>query len=144
MTRLPNWEIRLQRVIDEFRQVPFEWGKHDCGLFAARVLLEITGQDALNPYKGRYKTEQEAMNMVMQEFGSLEALACHHLGEPIAPLKACRGDIVLGRFFDAAQERRVDPEAENFAVCIGRRCITAGTRELLQWPLSKGRIAWHG
>jgi len=62
----------LAAYIEQHLQTPFEWGRHDCVLFAARWVQIATGVDHLAgvpPWHG----EREALRM-LRECGGLEAL----------------------------------------------------------------------
>ena len=43
--RLPDWQPRLQALIQARLAAPFAWGEHDCCLFVCDAVQAITGQD---------------------------------------------------------------------------------------------------
>ena len=58
--RLEQWPKLLAAFIVSRRAMPFEWGKNDCGLFAADAILAMTGVDLAAEIRGTYSTEAEA------------------------------------------------------------------------------------
>ena len=96
MTRLPNWPDRLTQFIVSRKAMPFEWGKHDCCLFAADAANAITGKDAAAAFRGKYRTELGAMRAIKRYGkGNIADTFSHAFGEPVPRLLARRGDIVL-------------------------------------------------
>lgn len=93
MKRTDGWEARMYEVLDEYRTSPLVYGVHDCGLFAARIVQALTGEDVVSRWLGAYATRAAAMRLVMER-GGLPALVSAHLGESVAPERAQRGDIL--------------------------------------------------
>lgn len=91
--RLPDWRLRLDALIAERRELPFVWGVRDCCLWAADVVLSVTGRDPMADYRGTYETEREALRMLKR--GSIERLAAQHVGFEVAPWRAQPGDVGL-------------------------------------------------
>ncbi len=73
---------------------PFQWGEHDCVLFAVGWLEISTGRDYLSPYKP-WSTAIEAARKVAAA-GGLDALFDAHL-TPIEPNFAADGDLAIIR-----------------------------------------------
>lgn len=97
--RIEGWEGALLRAIEARRQARFAWGRFDCCLFAADVLLAITGVDAFARFRGRYRSSGGARRVMKQAgYGDLLEAASDVLGDlgfgEVAPLSARRGDIV--------------------------------------------------
>src|SRR5690606_29994477 len=92
--RREDWPERLAAFVAARRRTPFAFGTHDCALFAADWIVECTGADPIAPLRGQWTDERSALR-ILQDNGGIEALACRYLGDPIAPLLARRGDIVL-------------------------------------------------
>ena len=92
--RLPDWEDRLSALVAENMDRPFEWGRHDCALWATGAAAELTGEDRAAIYRGAYSTRN----------GSAKALRQHGKGTLLRTLdslyprkavwKAGRGDLV--------------------------------------------------
>ena len=56
MQRLIDWQSRLFKPIADHEQVPFEYGRHDCAIWAGKIVQAITGEDFYSSYVGKYKT----------------------------------------------------------------------------------------
>lgn len=59
MLRLPDWYSRLYQLISEKEGEKFKIGQNDCTLFAADIVLALTGEDLAAKYRGEYKTLKE-------------------------------------------------------------------------------------
>lgn len=57
MNRLPDWQSRLQKIIDDYEAVPFEYGSFDCAIFAGLIVHAQTGDDFHSQFVGKYKTK---------------------------------------------------------------------------------------
>ncbi|EOX1508527.1 hypothetical protein ACPD0N_003194 [Vibrio cholerae] len=92
--RKKNWIASLAAVIASAREKAFEWGQHDCCLFASDCAIAVCGVDPAEAYRGRYQTEIGAKRALTRQHGSIEAAfdACF---VRISPPLAQRGDIVL-------------------------------------------------
>ena len=87
---------KLQIYLDSVRSAPFEWGVHDCALFAAR------GADAA--FGTRFTASVLRFNChsakdyrrMQREGASLEAMTTAEVGEPLPEgAVLLRGDVVL-------------------------------------------------
>ena len=96
--RLPGWPERLAAIVEEHRATPFAWGTHDCCLFAATVVLALTGHDPAAAWRGTYATEAEAEAIIgpagLAAFVAGQAAEAG-LPELPDPTLAQRGDIAL-------------------------------------------------
>jgi hypothetical protein len=54
MTRAPNWPATLARFIEERRAWDFDWGSHDCCMFAADWVMAATGVDPALHFRSTY------------------------------------------------------------------------------------------
>lgn len=91
--RLPDWQIRLEAFMRVRRTMPFKWGVHDCATFAADGIEAMTGVRYVPGLRG-HQTAREAI-AAMRAAGGLKGIATQALGEPVAPLMATIGDVVL-------------------------------------------------
>ncbi|HEY1723953.1 MAG TPA: hypothetical protein VGF89_00915 [Steroidobacteraceae bacterium] len=132
--RFPDWPQRLDAAIEVARSLPFAYGTHDCCLFAADVVLAVTGEDHAAQLRGTYTSEQDAQAL-LEQLGGLEAFVRSKLGEPIHVAMAGRGDIMLA---DAPPPATLS----GLGVCIGLRCAFADTRGLAFIPRQRCRLAW--
>lgn len=131
--RLRDWQSRLDATVAEHRRMPFEWGRHDCALFAADCVLSITGRDPADDLRGRYMTEAGAARIIKRA-GGLESLGDARLGSRCMLLTAQVGDVGL-----LVQDGR-----EMFAVCAGQHWLAAARDGgLAVLPLTAARLAWR-
>lgn len=98
--RRPDWRGRLSAVVEAALQRPFEWGVHDCALFAGEAVLAMTDVDLAEGWRGRYRTQLGALR-VLKRAGHPDhvALAAALLPE-IHPARASVGDIAAVRVGD--------------------------------------------
>lgn len=66
LVRKPAWRTLMAEEIDRRRSMPFAWGRNDGGLFAADVVLAMTGEDLARSYRKRYRSEHGAMRMLFE------------------------------------------------------------------------------
>lgn len=94
MIRRDDWRSRLSACIGEALQRPFEWGVHDCALFAADAVLAMTGEDPAEAFRGRYRTQIGAARVLHREgFKGLLGLAQSRLNL-IPAAMASDGDLI--------------------------------------------------
>ncbi len=128
--RLPGWDAALVEEIDRARGLAFAWGQHDCATWAFDVRRRLTGQDAAAAWRGRYGTAAGSVR-VMRRLGwrTLPAMGCGLLGDPIQPLCAQRGDIVI---CEGA-----------FGVCAGAVAVFVAPMGLTERPMKDASMAWR-
>lgn len=56
MSRLSDWEARLNAYIAAKRGEVFAWGESDCCTFSAGAVEAITGEDPMPEFRGKYTT----------------------------------------------------------------------------------------
>lgn len=127
-----NWDILLADFIESRRQTPFQWGVHDCTLFAVDAALAMTGIDLASDYRGTYNSEIGASRIIAKAGGTLRALVNQH-GQEVPSRMAQRGDWVLIK----------QDGSEALAVCVGVKLVAAGPNGLVQHPMSKAIAAWR-
>ena len=101
MTRRQDWPERLADLVEARRYAPVVWGVHDCAMFAADAVLEITARDPLAQWRGAYATEAEgeAITAPAGGFAPFMAAAFAAFGAAECPPSlACRGDVGLVRY----------------------------------------------
>ena len=131
MARLRNWPSRFAALVDSARLQPFEWGVHDCCLWAANAVLALTGADPAAAWRGRYSSAAGAMRF-LEELGGLDgAGVC--TGVQIAPALVMVGDV--GRVTWPCG-------TESLAVCSGHDWMVAGECGLLRLSLDAASKAW--
>jgi hypothetical protein len=98
LQRFQNWPRRLHILIQSSQAITFQWGLHDCGLFAARWIREATGLDLGAPYRGTYSTEAGADAVFLAGYSDLgsfaAAIAAANSMPEVPPTFARRGDVV--------------------------------------------------
>lgn len=131
--RLPDWPERLAALVEARRHAPFEWGRHDCALFAADGIEAVTGEQPFADWRGRYASEDEADR---ETGGSVEVTVAAELARwgacEIEPQTAQRGDVVMVRAGNA----------EAVGVVLGEVVAVPGVERLAFVPLRKAYRAW--
>lgn len=130
--RLSDWQLRFSEFAQARASVPFAWGSNDCCLFAADAVLAISGQDFAGDARGSYADAMTALR-VMLERGGLRAIATAALGEPIAPVLATVGDVVL-----LENEGR-----ELLAICNGTSALGPGEHGIAVLGMDAALAAWR-
>lgn len=130
--RLDNWPTLLAKEIEAARVRPFSFGEADCALWAADVVLAITGSDPAARWRGAYDSEFGALRLIAQH-GGLRQMATEALGEPINPAFAQRGDMVL----------IADGGGYSLGICVGAQLAGMGERGLVFRPMSEAVCAWR-
>jgi len=67
--RYSDWQTRLSEFITSVSDRPFEWGHHDCALFAADCVLATTGTDPAVAFRGAYQDRAGAYAALMEYAG---------------------------------------------------------------------------
>jgi hypothetical protein len=100
--RKEDWERRLHDFLEERSRVPFAWGTNDCALFVADAVNAVTGVDLGADCRGKYSTEEEAIEAMRKMCGAGDVAAfaahvCHGAGMPRRDHVnfAQRGDVVI-------------------------------------------------
>lgn len=95
LKRRTDWRAQLERVIDEIKRQPFQWGKMDCGpAFTGRVVQALTGVDLCLAHSGRYDDAESAYRLMRGlGFVDLADVVASLLPEHEHPARASLGDI---------------------------------------------------
>jgi hypothetical protein len=129
--RLPDWQPRLQSLIQQRLEQPFAWGQHDCCLFVCDGIEAITGIDPAADLRG-YSTEREAVR-ILHAHGGVRGLAEQRAGQAVPVLSAQVGDVGLlpldGR--------------DTLALCGGAHWLAPGADGLVALPLDAATAAWR-
>lgn len=94
--RVENWQQRFWDALRDAHGRKFQWGEHDCVLFAARMVDTITGSElvrriqTLHPYQDAKSAAEH-----IKSAGGLRAIVTSYLGEPVPPAHLSTGDVVL-------------------------------------------------
>lgn len=96
LTRLDNWHTALTHYINEERTEGFEWGTHDCALWAADCVHVITGVDFAKDARGTYNTPIGAYKTLLKVYGVenlKEVFSSRFVEQPICYARP--GDVVF-------------------------------------------------
>lgn len=132
LMRHQDWPLRLSRMVAESRTIPFAWGTHDCCLFAANVVQELTGIDHAADLRGKYASALEATR-ILKARGGVRGAATAAFGAEINPKLAQRGDVVLVN----------GDHGESLAICLGTHCAAPAESGLATLPMSQAVTAWR-
>jgi hypothetical protein len=95
-----DWPEILTRYLTRRQNEKFQWGTMDCCLFACDAVLEMSGLDLAEDFRGKYDSLKSAAR-IMKEVagGGVLEVAVIKAGvydiEQIPVLMAQRGDVVL-------------------------------------------------
>lgn len=136
LTRYADWPERLSQFIEAVRHKPFSWGGknggHDCGLFAADVIQEMTGVDPAAELRGYDDALGARRALEKQGASDVARFAGILFGNSVPPAMARRGDLV-------------GVETEHgiaLGICLGERTAFAGINGLEFVPTLKCVQAW--
>lgn len=88
-----GWEKRLTDYVMDCAQQKFKPGKLDCGLFFSGAIKVMTGEIIDQPFKGKYRTIEKAMDIAKGlGFENHAEYAASFFDELENPLMAKRGD----------------------------------------------------
>lgn len=92
--RLRDWQQRLAELMMQRRVALFQWGVHDCCLFAADAVLAVTGHDLAADLRGTYTSADEAARL-LRRLGGVQGVAINRAGPVVPVAMAQAGDIGL-------------------------------------------------
>ena len=135
IARSDCWTDSLDSFIELTRHRPFEWGTHDCCLFAADAVYAMTGIDPAAPLRGEYASMRGAIR-VIDVNGGMEVM-CDRLAAAVGmrrvpPDHAGRGDIAMVE----------NPLMDALGVIVGRVVACAGQDGLVFMPRSSIIAVW--
>lgn len=102
MKKRTDWSERLMAYVESQRNTPFQWGTHDCCMFACSCIEAMTGEDPAAGFRGRYNSKATAFKIMKELYGTglekiVEAIAANS-GVPEVDIRFHqRGDVVLAR-----------------------------------------------
>lgn len=130
--RLPDWQSRLDAVIEAVRYEPYQVGVHDCFRLTCRVIEALTGVDRWPQFAG-YRTRWEALERMAEHGSNFDDAADWFFGtERVAPGEARRGDIVM-----------LIEDTKHLGVCIGAHAAVITDAGLAFVPLEYAICAWR-
>lgn len=133
--RAQGWEVRLDAVLESARSRSYEIGAHDCFSVACCAVEALTGAPSRWPeWEGKYHSEREAIDLILERGGFVRAASDWFGSEPIGVRNARRGDICAYR--DARHMRHL-------GVCVGEHAAVLGPSGLVFVPLAECLCAWR-
>ena len=130
LKRYEDWPVRLAAFFESRRRAPFQWGAHDCALFAADEVVAITGDDLALPWRGAYATEAAAQVLIGAD--GLQGLVDRVALPRVMPKQARRGDILLFESQFGA----------TLGVCDGRWIVSPALVGFRMTAIDKAVCAW--
>lgn len=130
--RLHAWQEHFAALVAQRMHAPFEWGVHDCCLWAADAVQAITGADVAADVRGQYSTAMQA-GKLLQKLGGVAEIACARLGPVVTPALAQVGDVGL-----TTHEGR-----DVLAVCGGGHFLAPGPAGLQPVGMAQVRRVWR-
>jgi hypothetical protein len=101
MTRLPDWQARLDSFLRTHAHDRFVYGSWDCCLFVCSAVREMTGVDPASDFRDKYSSRGEAYRLIKAATGatSVQAIVASitaKLQMPEIPVRRVQtGDIVI-------------------------------------------------
>jgi len=127
-----EWLRRLNDLVAQRMSTPFEWGAHDCCLWAADCVQAVSGADPAASLRGTYSTARQAMALV-DELGGMAAIGAL-CGAEIPPMGAGPGDVGLV----ANEDGR-----ELLGVCMGTVWLVPGSDGMGAMAFGSAVKAWR-
>jgi len=131
-----DWPERLRTFLEARENTPFDWATHNCCLFAADWVLELTGTDPAKKYRDAVKTEEQAGAFLAKKGGVLgltKRTAKARGWEEVPRHYAQRGDLVL---FDG-------PQGKTLGICTGPTFAAPAPEGLTYTEMSHALRAWR-
>lgn len=134
MKRREDWMTQLYKCIDDARLLPFQYGLHDCCLWAAHCIDSMCDTSFVRDVQERlnYHSLEDA-TAAINAAGGFERLVNSFLGEAVSGKLAAPGDVVMAQ---DAEDRLV------VGVVVGHQVMAPSVSGLLALPYSSVRACW--
>ena len=119
----------LDRIIEQYRFTPMEWGINDCAKFAALILRKCVGIDALHGLD--WENEEQGQELIKDGFPAMVDKVTGF--KRILPLMAQRMDLCWIDYLNT----------NAIGVCVGKYIILPSKRGLRFISITKASIAWR-
>ena len=128
------WPHILSDHIASVHDTPFKWGSHDCCMFAADVVLAMTGEDYAVGFRGEYQSQRGSLSRIKTlGYKGLEDVLTQRLGKPLKSVNFLhRGDVVL---FEGGNGLAA-------GICLGAKSVGAGDVGLVSVDTSSCIKGW--
>jgi hypothetical protein len=134
--RREDWEERLNDYVASVFNEPHEWGKHDCAIFTCDAVLAMTGVDIMPEFRGKYSSEAEARELIVNS-GNSDLAGVMETRLPRVPRPSVqRGDVVM------VKGGNLGIAYGDVALCVGEDQLT-GKVGIIRIPREDWRKAWH-
>jgi len=141
--RVKDWQKKLSDQIKLAKDKEFKRGEHDCLIWTANVVRDITGEDIASFFRGEYDTYKEGLELCREYCGEgaglkeiLEKMMREHEFEEIDNVSfAQRGDVAL---VHSGQE------GVTCGICCNHQIYTLGPDDVFaKVPLDKAIKVWR-
>jgi len=101
--RLNDWQIRFVNTVKSWTAKDFAWGQTDCFQFVGACVEAITGVNHTYAWKGKYRSEAQALKLLASNLGSVSVLSLLEAwrnscdGTITDHKNLIKGDIVIAR-----------------------------------------------
>ena len=131
--RVPFWESKLQKYLEEIRYKPFEYGKNDCCSFTIQAQKIITGSTLFSEFEGTYTNLEEGKAILKKHGYKTWITACNDRLQKISVSMAMRGDVVSMRTNDSFA----------MGLCMGKVGMFTSEKGLVAIPREQLKLAWR-
>lgn len=135
-------EAEVLRAAGEWAKTPLVWGRDDCMLAVADIVLSLTGNDPARRFRGRYRSmlgARRALGKGGTEAAAIDSARALHW-KVIHPADALPGDVGLIEMM----VRAVPYKTSTCAVICRQRgwFVGRGDRGVVALPAAHVRRAW--
>lgn len=132
--RRADWIDALWVEIDRASAQPFEWGRQDCCLFAARCVDAMTGSEWVRELQAEYTDKRGALRFLATE-GGIEAGVVARFGEPVPWWRVGRGDLCLVDTPD---------DVGSLGICVGPTIACVREDRGIEYvPIDRATACWR-
>lgn len=133
--RREDWQTRLHGCVETARVIPFEYGLHDCCLWAAHCIDAMCDTQFARRVKERFNySSEDSAQAVILAGGGLAKLITEFLGEPVRGVMAAPGDVVLAR---------QDDDQPIVGVVVGHRVVAPGPHGIATLSMGRAVLCWR-
>ncbi len=119
--------------VREHMDLPFDWESNNCCTFCGGFVKALTGSYFLLP--SHSVTNLRDALRVVREHGNLADAVTKQMGDPMPPLLAQYGDVVLIPDTEGV--------GDSIGICVGANVLAPGPKGLAVAPLSVATHAWR-
>lgn len=134
MNRFDDWQTRLTDYINSIVRKPFNWGEHDCFIFAGQCVKAMTGNNYIDEMVGKYHDAESSLEYA-KSIGvrnHIEFISRRFKSRP-SVLNMMRGDVAV---IPALQSDYA------LGICQGSKVYTVGESGLYMVCASQAKKAF--